>query len=104
MPSASKPDSFDIRCSVPVHDKAREGYAGYHRQTRHPYGESINEDKAALKSRIFDSLKRLEDETLIQKNGEEYDFLTNAERMSTSRSTILHIRGRSSAHHPGHHL
>jgi hypothetical protein len=24
--------------------------------------------------------------------------------MSTSRSTILHIRGRSSAHHPGHHL
>ena len=42
--------------------------------------ESINEDKAALKSRIFDSLKRLEDETLIQKNGEEYDFLTNAEQ------------------------
>lgn len=42
--------------------------------------ESINEDKAVLKSRIFDSLKRLEDETLIQKNGEEYDFLTNAEQ------------------------
>jgi len=41
---------------------------------------SINEDKAALKSRIFESLKRLEDETLIQKNGEEYDFLTNAEQ------------------------
>ena len=41
---------------------------------------SINEDKAALKSRIFDALKRLEDETLIQKNGEEYDFLTNAEQ------------------------
>lgn len=42
--------------------------------------ESINEDKVALKSRIFDSLKRLEEETLIQKNGEEYDFLTNAEQ------------------------
>ncbi len=42
--------------------------------------ESINEDKAALKSRIFDSLKRLEEETLIQKNGEEHDFLTNAEQ------------------------
>lgn len=42
--------------------------------------ESINEDKAALKARIFDSLKRLEDETLIQKNGEEYGFLTNAEQ------------------------
>lgn len=42
--------------------------------------ESINEDKAALKSRIFDSLKCLEEETLIQKNGEEYDFLTNAEQ------------------------
>lgn len=42
--------------------------------------ESINEDKAALKSRIYDSLLRLEEETLIQKNGEEYDFLTNAEQ------------------------
>ena len=42
--------------------------------------ESINEDKAALKERIFDSLVRLEEETLIQKNGEEYDFLTNAEQ------------------------
>lgn len=42
--------------------------------------ESINEDKAALKSCIFDSLKRLEEETLIQKNGDEYHFLTNAEQ------------------------
>ncbi len=42
--------------------------------------ESINEDKAALKERIYDSLARLEEETLIQKNGEEYDFLTNAEQ------------------------
>ena len=42
--------------------------------------ESINEDKAVLKSKIAESLDRLEKETLIQKNGEEYDFLTNAEQ------------------------
>lgn len=42
--------------------------------------DSLNADKAALKAKIFESLKRLEDETLIQKNGEEYDFLTNAEQ------------------------
>ncbi len=42
--------------------------------------ESISEDKAALKTRILEALQRLEEETLIQKNGEEYDFLTNAEQ------------------------
>ena len=42
--------------------------------------ESINEDKAALKDRILNSLKLLEDETLVQKNGDQYDFLTNAEQ------------------------
>lgn len=42
--------------------------------------ESIDEDKAALKNKILDSLKALESETLIQKNGENYDFLTNAEQ------------------------
>ncbi len=42
--------------------------------------ESVNEDKAALKNKIYDALKVLEEETLIQKNGEEYDFLTNAEQ------------------------
>ena len=42
--------------------------------------ENVNEDKAALKDKIFDALKLLEEETLIQKNGEEYDFLTNAEQ------------------------
>ena len=40
----------------------------------------INADKAELKAKIYDSLVRLEAETLIQKNGEEYDFLTNAEQ------------------------
>lgn len=42
--------------------------------------ESVNEDKAALKDKIFAALQLLEEETLIQKNGEEYDFLTNAEQ------------------------
>lgn len=42
--------------------------------------ENINEDKATLKNKIFEALKQLEEETLIQKNGEEYDFLTNAEQ------------------------
>ncbi len=42
--------------------------------------ESIDEDKAALKEKILEALKALEAETLIQKNGENYDFLTNAEQ------------------------
>jgi len=42
--------------------------------------ESVNEDKLALKDKISKSLKNLEDETLIQKNGDEYDFLTNEEQ------------------------
>ena len=42
--------------------------------------DNINADKAALKSKILVALQQLEEETLIQKNGEEYDFLTNAEQ------------------------
>lgn len=42
--------------------------------------DNINADKAVLKSKILDALEQLEEETLIQKNGEEYDFLTNAEQ------------------------
>lgn len=42
--------------------------------------ENVNEDKAALKNRIYEALKCLEEETLIQRNGEFYDFLTNAEQ------------------------
>lgn len=42
--------------------------------------DSINVDKGALKARILESLQRLEAETLIQKNGDEYDFLTNEEQ------------------------
>ncbi len=42
--------------------------------------ESLNEDKVLLKSRIAEALKRLEKETLIQRNGDEFDFLTNQEQ------------------------
>lgn len=41
---------------------------------------SIDEDKMVLRQKISDSLNRLEKETLIQKNGDTYDFLTNAEQ------------------------
>lgn len=42
--------------------------------------ESIDEDKMELKNKISESLVRLERETFIQKNGDTYDFLTNAEQ------------------------
>lgn len=42
--------------------------------------ESIDEDKMELKAKISESLVRLEKETFIQKNGDTYDFLTNAEQ------------------------
>lgn len=41
---------------------------------------NINEDKIALKNKIETSLKALEEETLIQVNGDVYDFLTNEEQ------------------------
>ena len=40
----------------------------------------IEDDKLAIKKRVEDSLKSLISETLIQKNGEEYIFLTNEEQ------------------------
>ena len=56
--------------------------------------ESINEDKAALKDKIYEALKVLEEETLIQKNGEEYDFLTNAEQdVNKQINSIGHNEG-----------
>lgn len=42
--------------------------------------ESVLDDKVILKNKIAASLKVLEQETLIQKNGDEFDFLTNAEQ------------------------
>jgi len=42
--------------------------------------DNISAEKATLKNKILEALSQLEEETLIQKNGEEYDFLTNAEQ------------------------
>lgn len=42
--------------------------------------DNIDEDKIELKKNIQSSLKRLMRETLVQKNGEEYIFLTNDEQ------------------------
>lgn len=41
---------------------------------------SIDEDRIALRKQIEESLKRLIKETLVQKNGEAYMFLTNEEQ------------------------
>jgi energy-coupling factor transporter ATP-binding protein EcfA2 len=41
---------------------------------------SINEDKLVLQENIKKSLSILEEETFIQKNGDEYNFLTNEEQ------------------------
>lgn len=40
----------------------------------------IKEDRISLNKRIDASLKRLEDQTVIQKNGDVYSFLTNEEQ------------------------
>ncbi len=40
----------------------------------------VEEDKLALRDRILASLRRLEEQTLIQKNGDNYEFLTNDEQ------------------------
>ncbi len=41
---------------------------------------NINEDRLELNSKVDKSLKRLQEQTLIQKNGEVYSFLTNEEQ------------------------
>lgn len=42
--------------------------------------KNIDEDKIDLKKKIEESLKKLIKETLVQKNGDEYTFLTNEEQ------------------------
>lgn len=42
--------------------------------------DNIHADKKLLKDRIKESLDRLVDETLAQRNGERYEFLTNKEQ------------------------
>lgn len=47
--------------------------------------EKIDEDKLALRKRIEESLQRLEKESLITRNGDEFLFLTNEERDITQK-------------------
>lgn len=44
------------------------------------YVSNINDDKISLKKEIADSLRRLEAQTLIQRNNDEYKFLTDEEQ------------------------
>ena len=41
---------------------------------------NISDDKITIKKEIIDSLRRLENQTLIQRNNEEYKFLTDEEQ------------------------
>ncbi len=47
--------------------------------------EQIDEDKLALRKRIEESVQRLEKESLITRNGDEFLFLTNEERDITRK-------------------
>ena len=44
------------------------------------YVSNINDDKISIKKEITDSLRRLESQTLIQRNNDEYKFLTDEEQ------------------------
>lgn len=53
----------------------------------------IDEDKLALRQRVENSLGRLEKESLITRNGDEYIFLTNEERDITRKIKATDISG-----------
>ena len=44
------------------------------------YVSNINDDKISIKKEMTDSLRRLENQTLIQRNNDEYKFLTDEEQ------------------------
>ncbi|MGT0008973.1 BREX system P-loop protein BrxC [Pseudomonas aeruginosa] len=53
--------------------------------------EQVDEDKLALRRRIEETLQRLEKESLITRNGEEFIFLTNEERDITRKIKATEI-------------
>lgn len=55
--------------------------------------EQVDEDKLALRRRIEDALQRLEKESLITRNGDEFIFLTNEERDITRKIKATEIAG-----------
>jgi hypothetical protein len=55
--------------------------------------EKIDEDKLALRRRLEETLARLEKESLITRNGDEFLFLTNEERDITRKIKATEIAG-----------
>ncbi|MDB9868052.1 BREX system P-loop protein BrxC [Pseudomonadales bacterium] len=55
--------------------------------------DRIDADKLALRKQVEDSLQRLEKESLITRNGDEYVFLTNEERDITRKIKATDIAG-----------
>lgn len=55
--------------------------------------EKIDEDKLALRRRIDETLHRLEKESMITRNGDEFLFLTNEERDVTRKIKATDISG-----------
>nr|WP_294863886.1 BREX system P-loop protein BrxC [uncultured Pseudogulbenkiania sp.] len=53
--------------------------------------EQVDEDKLALRRRIEDTLQRLEKESLITRNGDQFVFLTNEERDITRKIKATEI-------------
>jgi hypothetical protein len=52
------------------------------------YISNIRDDKINIKKEITDSLRRLQAQTLIQRNNEEYKFLTDKNRNNRSIKQI----------------
>lgn len=52
---------------------------------------NINEDRLALAKKVEASLRALCDETLVQKNGNEYIFLTNEEQAAEDAIRKMHV-------------
>jgi hypothetical protein len=53
---------------------------------------NINDNRDNVKKMIIDSLRRLENETLIQKNNDEYQFLTDEEQEINKAINGYHIQ------------
>ena len=63
--------------------------------------EQIDEDKIALRGRVEASLQRLERETLVTRNGDEFLFLTNEERDVTRQIKAMDLPSSEEIKHLG---
>ena len=55
--------------------------------------DQIDADKITIEKAVEESLQRLEKETLINRNGEDYFFLTNEERDISSEIKVVELSG-----------